>query len=87
MKQTRQNKDYPNHLQYIDALDMIVNQSPPSVMVKARFLGETIRGMYFPPSDYTSFVNVNHINENYEVIEPREYVIYYSEKNTKVQPL
>jgi len=86
MKQKRKNQDYPDHLQYIDMVDMIENQSPPSVLVKARFLGQTIRGMYFEPSDYASFVNVNNINEHYEVIEPREYMIFYSEKNTKVQP-
>ena len=68
-----------------EMIEQIVLSSPPSVMVKARFLGKTIRGMYFPPNDYTSFVNVNHINEDYEVIEPREYQIYYSEQNTTIK--
>ena len=66
-------------------LDKIVDNSAPSVLVKARFLGKTIRGTYFPPSDYDSFINVNHINEDYMVVEPREYMVHYSPSNTKVQ--
>jgi hypothetical protein len=78
MKQTQQNN-------LDEMIEQIVLSSPPSVMVKARFLGQTIRGMYFPPNDFPTFINVNHINEHYEVIEPREYKIYYSPNNTELQ--
>jgi hypothetical protein len=68
-----------------EMIEQIVLSSPPSVMVKARFLGQTIRGTYFPPTDFPTFINVDHIDEHYEIVQPEEYKVYYSEQNTTIK--
>ena len=68
-----------------EMMTKIISNSPPSVMVKARFLGKTFPcGTTFPPSDFYSFVNITELDESYEVKEPREYKVFYSPDNTQV---
>ena len=65
-----------NEMNLDQMIDKIRMSSPPSVMVKARMIGD----------DYECFININSIDDRWIVSQPEEYTIYYSPENTKIIP-
>lgn len=70
-----------------EMIDKVISNSPPSVLIKARFLGKTINGYTFGPSDCYTFVNIQDIDESYEIFKPEEYRVYHSPSNTTIYHL
>ena len=62
------------HMNIDEMIDRIISQSPPSVLVKC--LNKN--------TDILTYINIDNILPEYEIVEPREYKVYVSSKNCEV---